>query len=275
MQFSVLLSVYFRENPEYLAVALQSLIEQKLCPDQIVIVKDGKLGENLEIVISKFINQCNEKIAITIVEFTENKGLGIALAEGLKACKYDLVARMDTDDIACPERFFLQVQEFRRDVDLTVLGSDIREFETVPENITGCRIVPKTGAEIIRYAKKRNPFNHMTVMFRKAAILEVGNYQDFLWFEDYYLWVRLILKGYKMKNLAQPLVLVRAGQEMLARRAGLKYIKQECRLQARFLQLGFINYYEFLRNCLLRAIVRLLPRKIIGAVYSKVLRTQN
>lgn len=275
MQFSVLLSVYFRENPEYLAVALQSLLEQKLCPDQIVIVKDGQLGESLEVVISKFINQCNEKTAITIVEFTENKGLGIALAEGLKACKYDLVARMDTDDIACPERFFLQVQEFRRDADLTVLGSDIREFETVPENITGCRIVPKTGAEIIRYAKKRNPFNHMTVMFRKAAILEVGNYQDFLWFEDYYLWVRLILKGYKMKNLAQPLVLVRAGQEMLARRAGLKYIKQECRLQARFLQLGFINYYEFLRNCLLRAIVRLLPRKIIGAVYSKVLRTQN
>lgn len=275
MQFSVLLSVYFRENPEYLAVALQSLIEQKLCPDQIVIVKDGQLGESLEVVISKFINQCNEKTAITIVEFTENKGLGIALAEGLKACKYDLVARMDTDDIACPERFFLQVQEFRRDADLTVLGSDIREFETVPENITGCRIVPKTGAEIIRYAKKRNPFNHMTVMFRKVAILEVGNYQDFLWFEDYYLWVRLILKGYKMKNLAQPLVLVRAGQEMLARRAGLKYIKQECRLQARFLQLGFINYYEFLRNCLLRAIVRLLPRKIIGAVYSKVLRTQN
>lgn len=275
MQFSVLLSVYFRENPEYLAVALQSLIEQKLCPDQIVIVKDGKLGENLEIVISKFVKQCNEKTAITIVEFTENKGLGIALAEGLKACKYDLVARMDTDDIACPERFFLQVQEFRRDADLTVLGSDIREFETVPENVTGWRIVPKTGAEIIRYAKKRNPFNHMTVMFRKAAILEVGNYQDFLWFEDYYLWVRLILKGYKMKNLAQPLVLVRAGQEMLARRAGLKYIRQEWVLQIRFLQLGFINYYEFLRNCLLRAIVRLLPRKIIGAVYSKVLRTQN
>lgn len=215
---SILMSVYIKERPEYLRASLQSAIKQTVRVKEIVLVLDGPITDQLQSVI----NECQKEYSdlIKLVPLKENVGLGKALAIGVEKCKYDLVARMDTDDIMIPTRIEKQIAEFSSDPDLTIVGSNIDEFYDSPESIVGRRVVPETNEEICNFSKKRNPFNHMTVMFKKAAVLDVGNYQPMMGFEDYYLWVRLLKAGYKGKNIQESLVFARTGKDMYARRGG-------------------------------------------------------
>lgn len=155
----------------------------------------------------------------------QNQGLGKALNFGMQKCSNELIARMDTDDIAEPNRFELQIKEFEEDKELMLCGGQIAEFADNQTEITGYRNVPLKHNEILNFAKKRNPFNHMTVMFKKHAVQSVGGYIDMPYFEDYWLWARMLRVGCKAKNIDQVLIRVRAGQDMIARRGGLSYTK--------------------------------------------------
>ena len=265
--FSVLISIYFKENTEYLSTALNSIWDrQTLKPSEIIIVKDGLLTEELDSVIDDF----KKEAPVKVVVLEKNVGLGVALAKGLEQCSHEIVARMDGDDISVPERFEKQISFLSDNSDIAFTSSNIAEFHENIELISGIREVPKTSDSIITFAKKRNPMNHMAVAFRKSAVLDVGNYITFHGYEDYYLWVRLLLKGYKGSNLNENLIYARVGNNMLSRRQGIKFFKQELKLQNQFYSLKFINKIEFIRNLCLRAIPRLMPIWALTLVYKKL-----
>lgn len=270
MRFSVLMSVYVKENPSFFKESLKSVLNQTVPPSEIVIVKDGKLTSQLDSIIEEFL-KLNPKI-FKVVELKYNQGLGEALKKGVQECSYDIIARMDTDDIAINTRFQKQLAILKKYDDIDIVGSYIKEFENNVEDETSIRRVPLTNLEIKAFAKQRNPFNHMTVMFRKEAVLKVGNYQPFLWNEDYYLWVRMIVNESKMSNIPECLVYARTGKEMYARRGGIRYVMQEIRLQKEFKNLGFINLYTFIKNIVIRVPIRLIPNKFREWIYLKTLR---
>lgn len=270
IKFSVLMSVYKNEKPDYLREALESVVQQTVMPNEIVIVKDGLLTEELNAVI----NEYSEKYPalFKIVAFEKNRGLGLALKDGVLACSYEYIARMDTDDICKPNRFEKQIKYLEKNPRIALLGTWIKEFskdKNKPDTITK---LPCEHQEIVRFAKSRNPFRHMTVIFNKQAVLDSGNYRDFLWFEDYDLWVRMIQKGYEVANLSDFLVDVRADSNMFARRGGIKYLKQDIRFQRLLLNNGFINIFQYINNVVIRSLVRGLPNSFRVLVYKNLLR---
>ena len=271
MKFSVLLSVYKNEKPEYLQVALMSIVNQTLLPDEIVIVEDGILTLGLDVVIQNFKDKY--KNIVKLLPFKENRGLGLALHDGVLVCSYEYIARMDTDDIALPKRFAKQLAYLKEHPDVAMVGSWITEFSKDAEHPDTITKLPYTYEDIVAYAKKRNPFRHMTVIYKKSAVIDSGNYRDFLWFEDYDLWVRMIQKGYKVANISEVLVNVRADDAMFARRCGWKYWKQDLRFQQFLFSTNFIDSITFTFNALIRILYRLLPKNIIVYLYKRFLRS--
>lgn len=269
-KYSVLMSLYKKEHPEYLRFALDSMINQTVKPDEIVLVEDGPLTDELYAVVDDY------KEYLTIVVNKNNLGLGLALNKGVEVCRNELVARMDTDDIAERSRCKKQLQYFTAHPDTTILGGQIEEFITDPMDVVGKRIVPETDEELKVYMKKRCPFNHMTVMFKKADIIKTGNYQDWFWNEDYYLWIRLALEGFMFANLPDTLVYARVGKDMYQRRGGDKYYKSEIGIQKLMLEKKMIGRGTYIMNCGKRLIVeKILPNRIRGWVFQRFAREQR
>lgn len=264
------MSVYKKENYEYLKTALDSVINQSLQPTEVVLVQDGRLTKELYKVIEEY--QINYPKIFKTYVLNENQGLGKALNFGLERCKYEIVARMDTDDIALPYRFELQIKEFEKDKELVLLGGQIAEFENAPEEITSYRKVPIEAINIDKFIKKRNPFNHMTVVFKKSLVQSVGGYKDMPYFEDYWLWARIIKARYKSRNIDKVLVYVRAGKEMIARRGGIKYAMHIFRFEKALLNLKILNGFEFLWITVIRCFVALLPCSFREQLYKYCLR---
>lgn len=267
---SILMSVYIKEKPEYLRDALKSAINQTAQVKEIVVVLDGPITDQLRSVIN--ICQKENPELIKIVPLEKNVGLGKALAVGVEACRYELIARMDTDDIMLPTRIEKQYSEFASDPELVIVGSNIDEFYDTPEKIVGSRIVPETNEEIRNFSKKRNPFNHMTVMFKKKAVLDAGNYQPMMGFEDYYLWVRLLKAGYKGKNIQESLVYARTGEDMYARRGGKNYFVNGLKGRKAIYHAGLGSISDYLISCSAHIVVSLLPNSLRGKLYEKKLR---
>ncbi len=270
ISFSVLISVYKKEKAEYLKQALQSVINQTLKPKEIVIVKDGLLTEELDECIENFQRQ-HPKLFKTLA-FKKNRGLGLALRDGVKACKYEYIARMDSDDISKLDRFEKQFNYLQEHPETALLGTWITEFskdENKPDTVTK---LPCRHQEIMKFAKSRNPFRHMTVIYKKQAVINSGNYRDFLWFEDYDLWIRMLQKGYITANIPEYLVNVRADKSMFARRGGWQYLKQDLKFQKYLKDLSFINWLKYIKNILIRAIIRLMPNQLRIQIYSEFLR---
>ena len=269
MKFSVLMSVYFKEKPNYLDQALNSVFEHTIIPDEVVLVEDGRLTLELDVIINKYKNMYPH--ILKVVKYEENRGLGVALHDGLLECSYDLVFRMDTDDICNKNRFEKQLEVFKnKDVD--VVGSNIIEYDENMNEITGKRIVPEDDISIKKMAKKRNPLNHMTVAYRKQAVLDAGNYQDMMYFEDYYLWVRMINNNCKFYNVQDVLVNVRGGTEMIKRRGGVKYIKPILNFEKSLLSLKLINTFEYIKNVIERIVGAIIPNNLRTIAYKVVLR---
>lgn len=264
------MSVYYKEKAEYLKLALDSIINQTLKPDEIVLVQDGKLTEELYAVITEYLQKYSDIFKTYALQ--QNQGLGKALNFGMQKCSYEIIARMDTDDIAEPNRFELQIKEFEQDKELMLCGGQIAEFADNPKEITGHRNVPLKHNEILSFAKKRNPFNHMTVMFKKQAVQSVGGYMEMPYFEDYWLWVRMLKAGYKAKNIEQVLVRVRAGQDMIARRGGLNYAKCVIRFEKALHSIGVIKFAEMIGNITMRSIVAIIPESLRLFIYRWKLR---
>lgn len=261
--FSVLLSLYSKENPHYLYKCLESLYNQLLAATEVVCVFDGPVGEELESVVLNW----QDKLNIIIIRSPVNIGLGRALDLGLSHCTYNIVARMDTDDIAAPERFLLQVPLLYEDISLAIVGSNIVEFEADEFQFTGRRVVPTTNEEIKFFCKCKCPFNHMTVVYRKDIIQLVGGYIHHLNMEDYNLWLRVIHAGYNTKNINSDLVKARVGRNMLKRRSGLKYVRSEFKLARLKYQLHIQSFLMCMVVFAIRACTRILPLILLRKIY--------
>lgn len=271
MKISVLMSIYFKENPEFLEEALESVLKQTYMPEELLIVKDGPLTKELDDIIDRYKNKYPN--LFTIIALEKNQGLGIALCEGVKLCRNNIIARMDSDDICQNDRFEKQIKYLLNNKNTDIIGSYIREFEGNVENIISSRKVPVSEVEIKEYVKKRNPFNHMTVMFKKESVIKAGNYKDFKWNEDYYLWARMINNGCIGHNIPEYLVYARTGDAMFERRGGAEYAKIELELQKEYLNMGIINRKEYCKNIICRTTARLVPNNIRRIIYLKFLRS--
>lgn len=272
-RFSVLISVYYKEIPRYLDRALQSITDdQVLKPNEIVLVKDGPLTKELDEVIEKYHKRYPNLFKIVTLE--RNYGLGKALNIGLKNCTYELVARMDGDDISKPERFKKQIYIFKENPNLDILGSWIDEFiERDGEiKIRSIRKVPEKSDEISQKLKSICAFNHPTVMYRKSKVIKVGSYlQDFA-LEDYYLWIRLAISGANMYNIQESLLNFRITEGTSKRRGGLKLLKSDIKFQKKLYKIKFIKKSNFIKNIIIYGIYRILPNNLRSFIQIKKYR---
>lgn len=268
--YSVLMSVYHKEKPEYLKQAIESIQAQTLSTNDFVLVCDGPLNEPLDSVIAAKQQEMGE--SLNVVRLTKNGGLGNALNEGIKHCKNELVARMDSDDIAYPNRCEKQITVFDTHPEVSICSGTVEEFTTNPNIVDTKRVPPETNAEIVEFAKKRNPFNHPCVMYKKSAVEAVGSYQDFYLLEDYYLWLRMLMAGYQGYNIQEPLLHMRAGSDMYKRRAGWKYARTQVRLFKFMKNEGFIGERQYIKSCVIRSGSSVAPNWLRKFMFEKVLR---
>ena len=235
-----------------------------------MLVCDGPLNDALDrVIVAK---QQEMGAVLNVVRLAKNGGLGNALNEGIKQCKNELVARMDSDDIACPDRCEKQIAVFNTHSEVSICSGIVEEFTTDPYTIDAKRVPPETNAEIVEFAKKRNPFNHPCVMYKKSAVEAVGSYQDFYLLEDYYLWLRMLMAGYQGYNIQEPLLHMRAGSDMYLRRAGWKYAKTQARLFKFMKQQGFIGNGQYIKSCVIRSGSALAPNWLRKFMFERVLR---
>lgn len=268
-EYSVLMSVYAKENPAYLHDSMVSMRRQTLPFSDFVLVCDGPLTPELE----KEIDWAGKafKDRFQCVRLTENAGLGNALAAGISYCRCPVIARMDSDDLSRPDRCRLQMEAMEKG-GYDIVGGALLEFDETPGDTGTLRISPETPEEILTFAKKRNPFNHPCVMYRKEAVLEAGSYQDFPGFEDYYLWVRMLKNGARGYNLPQVLLDMRVGNGMHKRRGGAAYVASVLRFQRYLRKEKFIGTAEYLKNCLVRTAVGMFPGSLRKKFYHLFLR---
>ena len=265
--FSVCTSVYKNDKPEFVRVALDSmLVNQSVKPTEIVLVQDGPVPDGLSLLLSEYETKYPE--VMHIIRLEKNGGLGNALKLGVENARYDICARMDSDDICLPDRFEKQLAYLEAHPECDIVGGQMTEFIDSPDNIVGRREVPLSNEEIYEYMKSRCALNHVTVMFRKESVLKAGNYQDWFWNEDYYLWVRMMMAGCKFANIPDVAVNVRSGADQYARRGGKKYFDSEIGIKKLMLEKGMINRKEYVVNYIQRFIIQLLlPNSVRGWVF--------
>lgn len=263
------MSLYIKEKTEYFDECMKSLLRQTVLPSEIVIIFDGPLSPAMYTMVDDY---CKAYPGlIKLIKNKDNKGLGLALADGIPECSFELIARMDTDDIAREDRFEKQLREFMNDPDLDICGSCIAEFDELPEMIIANRSVPVNDSEIKKYQRRRDAFNHMTVMYKKSAVLDAGNYQDCPLMEDSLLWARMIMNGAKCKNIPDTLVYARIGKDMFERRGGFNYFLKYCRGRKAIKDTGFISNGDFLLTIMVQLTICLLPNRVRGFVFKKLL----
>lgn len=261
MKFSVLMSVYIKEKPAYLHECLESLGKQSLLPSEIVIVEDGAITNELKNLIAKY----SEILPIKSVKLTENRGLAEALNEGLKHCSNELVARMDTDDVSLPHRFERQIKFMIENPLVAVSSAWLEERDQQMNEIFFVKKLPSSHEDILRFSKRRNPISHPVSIFRKTAVMSVAAYPK-IFPEDYALWSLMLVKGHRFENMPETLLYMRTGSDFIDRR-GLDFFKGELGLLKYQRAIGFLNYYEFFTNFLIRAVIRLPPAKVRAFFY--------
>lgn len=265
MMLSVLLSVYVEENPAFLKQALSSIWDQQtLKPDQIVLVKDGLLNTELNMEISYWKSRLGD--ILTLVELPENVGLGEALNAGLKECKYELVARMDTDDVSLPERFEKQVHFMHNNPQVVASSAVLEEWDQCLEEFISVRKLPTEPSSLALFARFRSPLSHPVAIFRKSIIEFVGGYPPLRKSQDNALWSLLLCRGYILTNLPDTLLKMRSGAGLLERR-GYSYFKHEVKVLKYQKEIGFLTTKYFLLNLFLKAILRLSPNFIKSLAY--------
>jgi glycosyltransferase involved in cell wall biosynthesis len=264
--FSLLLPVYRADNPGYLGRAFRSSVhEQTLSPSEVIVVRDGPVPQELSQALAALI--ADSPVPAYVVELGRNVGLARALEEGLAACSYEVIARMDADDVSLPERF--QRQLAKVDEGFDIVGAGMYEFVDDRDEIVGQR-VPVVGHEALsRYARFHDPFSHPTVVYRKSAVRRAGGYQEMGLMEDYWLFARMIQSGARAANLAEPLVMYRVGDGAYRRRGGAAQLKSEIALQRRFLRTGFTSPAQAVRNVAVRGAYRLVPEPVRRSIYRR------
>lgn len=265
--FTLLMTVYGGDREEHVRAAFHSAVQiQTLRPDHVVLVQDGPVSPAMAACLRELVTA--SQVEVSFIHLEDNRGLGPALDAGLRAARYDIVARMDADDIAMPHRFQTQVPLVRSGADL--VGAGLLEFGTDPTDIVGRRIPPSDPGDIARYSRLHDPFNHPTVVYRRSAVIAVGGYGDLPLMEDYWLFARMIANGARMVNVAEPLVYYRVGDGAYERRGGRDLLRSELRLQREMLGEGFITRPQYWRNVVVRGGYRLVPTVIRRPFYRMV-----
>ncbi len=270
--YSVLMSVYIKEKPEYFKEAVDSILDQTVKTNDFVIVCDGPLTEGLNKVIADYVTTYSGLFNVYRLE--KNMGLAKALNNGILQCKNEIIARMDSDDVSAPTRMEEQLKAMREQ-QADIVGSNIIEFVGDISNTKNTREVPEEHGDIMRFAKKRSPFNHPSVMYRKTAVVQAGFYEDYRYFEDYNLWVTMLHQGFKGYNIQKNLVYMRAGEDMYKRRGGISYVGCIYRFNRHLRQIGFISMPSFLSGVIIRTAVSLIPNGVRSRLYKKILRKED
>ncbi len=269
-KYSVLMSVYSGEKPEYLRQSMQSIFDQTVPTDDFVLMCDGPLTPEMDQVIEQMARDHGG--VLRIFRLDKNGGLANALNVGLTKCRNDLVARMDSDDVALPDRCRLQLEAFRDQPELAVVGGAIDEFEQSVDHVVSHKDMPQTQEEILRYARMRNPFNHPTVMYRRSVVMAAGSYPRNILHEDYALWGNLLLSGAQGRNLPQTLCYMRVDNGMYNRRGGWQYLKLAVALRWSFYRKGLYTFWSFLLVVAGLTVVCLMPMSLRKKTYRWILR---
>lgn len=265
LKFSVSMCVYGGDNSKWFDTSLESVFNQSLFPTEVVLFVDGSIPRETQNVIEKYKTKYD---CLKVIYSEKNVGHGNARRNCMEACSHDLIALMDADDICVPDRFEKQIEAFKINPKISIVGGQISEFIDSADNIVGKRVVPLNDSEIKQYMRKRCPMNQMTVMFRKKDVLKVGGYLDWYCDEDYYLWIRMALEGLLFENIDEVLVKVRVGREMYSRRGGIKYFNSEAKLQKYMLDKKIIGFTRFAVNVCERLVLQvLMPNKIRGFIF--------
>ncbi len=271
--FSVLMPVYFKEDPDNFRSAIESVLKQTLLPSEIVIVEDGPLTKELDIEILNYTNKY--PTLFTIIKLPVNCGMGIAMNEGLNACKFNWIARMDSDDLSIFDRFEKQINFLKQHPEIDVIGGWIEEFRHTPGDMKQIRNLPEKHAEIYKFAKTRNPMNHMTVMFNKDKALKSGGYWQHRILEDYHLWFQMFQNSCKFYNIQEILVNARVGNNMLGRRKGMPYFRMEVYFFNVLYKSKFITKYQLGKVLMERGLMKIIPIRFLERIYAIMLRTKN
>jgi glycosyltransferase involved in cell wall biosynthesis len=270
------LSIYHKEKPEYLEASLQSVFEQTLLPNEVVIVKDGKLTPELDAVLDRY--EAQYPNIVKSFALPQNLGLGVSLAYGLERCSNELIARVDTDDINLPFRFEEQYNMLLNHPELDLIGFNTGEFDSDPTVLHAYRILPEKPKDIYKFGKRRCPVNHPTVMFRRSKVLEAGNYIRLkvnMGVDDYFLWMRMLNAGMQFYNIQKVGVLCRIGNDMIGRRYGFKYFKSEMDCFARGFKIGYISGWDFLVAMVSRGVGHSVSKTFTKWFYSRFLRQKQ
>lgn len=273
INFSVLMSVYGKDNVAFFKEALLSVsYKQTLKPTQVVVVKDGPVPKAMEIAINEVVALVPE-CEFTIICKTVNAGLAAALNTGLKACKYEWIARMDSDDISLEDRFEKQIAYVSAHPEIDCMGGAIAEFNETPGDQQSERHVGLDMASIKKMAKSRTPMNHVSVIYKKSAVEKAGSYsENFGKLEDYKLWVDLLSNNAKLANIVDILVYVRVGNGFIERRSNIREIVDWDMLQSYLLKSRLINHFDAFKNkCYIRAFIY-MPGWLKKFLYQTVLR---
>lgn len=268
-QYSVLMSVYYKENAEYLRASMNSIWKQTIKTDDFVLVCDGPLTEALDLVIEAMETRYPE--VLHVIRLAKNTGLGNALNIGIKYCKHELIARMDSDDISIPERCEMQLKRFSENPEISICSGTVVEFTDTIDNVTGKRELPELDPDIKIFSRKRNPFNHPAVMFKKSIVECVGGYKEtFHLFEDYYLWIRMLQAGAVGNNIKETILYMRTPLELYERRGGVYYTLDMLRFHKWILSTKWSTLFDFATGALPHAVVCLLPNYIREKVYKNL-----
>ena len=269
-EYSVLMSVYYKENAKWFEESIQSMFMQTIQPKEFVLVEDGKLTEELENVVKKY-KKKYPKI-MKVVKLDENVGLGPALQRGVKECSCEYIARMDSDDYSVPNRIEKEFEIFEKDSTIGMVGSNVSEFIDNIQNVICNVVLPEKNEDIIKFSKKRNPFRHPSIMFKKSEVIKAGNYREYYLCEDYDMWLRMIRSNCKCYNIQENLVYMRISDDFYKRRGGIKYLKSINKFKKEQMTLGYFTKMEYLKSIIPHAIVCLMPNFMRDFIYRKFLR---
>jgi len=272
-EYSVLMSVYFKEKPEWLKYSIESILNQNIKPNEFVIIEDGKLTEDLDNVIEKFVNE-NPNL-FNIIKIPKNGGLGPALELGITKCSNEFIARMDSDDYSIPNRIEKQFEIYEKYPHLGLVGSNVEEFENDISNINCHVVLPENHEQIYKFSKKRCPFRHPSLLYKKSEVLKAGNYREFYLCEDYDLYVRMLQSGCECYNIQEPLVYMRIGSDFYKRRGGWKYMKTILKFKNEQLKTGYFSIFDYLTSTIPHIVVCLIPNFLRDWIYRNLLRKKE
>lgn len=264
------MSVYQNDRPEWLKIAIASMLEQTIPPAEFVIVEDGPIPANLKRTIAQF--EKTHPNLFKIVKLPKNQTLGPALSRGIENCSHEFIARMDADDYSMPARIEQQFKIFQKHPNLDLVGSNVVEFENEIEHPVSKVKLPEQHEDILAFAKHRCPLRHPSLLYKKSAVITAGNYRAYYLCEDYDLYIRMLQNGSKFYNIQEPLTYMRIDKNFYKRRGGFKYLTSILKFKKTQVRTGFFTRKDFIISSLPHVLVCLLPNSLRTQIYLKLLR---